>query len=136
MGFCCDDRVFMCDTRQFGTVSRTGLLGLKKSGAYAITSDSGKRTMYVGAPTSNIVCCKTSTNHCGSKFLLPLDLKSIGSSILEEEGVPPMKRSKLYADFSKISDEDHEGYRRSYSAVSSSAEKTRAFVMDIYNKFS
>lgn len=134
MELCCDDRVFMCDVREYGTVSRTGVLGIKKTGSYAVTSDSGKKYLYIGTPTEHIVCCKASMNNCGARFVLPLDLKQIGSSILEDAGVPPTKRSALYVAFSKMSDEDHEEYREAYSAISGSAEKTKTFVLDIYKK--
>ena len=136
MGFCCNDRVFMCDTREYGTVTRTRVLGLKKSGSYAVVTDSGRTFMYTGSPTKHIVCSKTLCNEFGEKYSLPLDLKTISESILHEEGVSPKKRYDLYLKFAKISDEEHGVYRDAYTLVSSSKEKTRDFVMDVLNKLS
>lgn len=136
MTVCCEDRVFMCDIREYGTVSRTGVLGIKTSESYLVTSDSGKNFMYTGTVAKYVVCVKTSTNHCGSKFLLPLDLKTIGSAIMKDSGLTPRKMMKIYANFSDLSDEDHQRYRDEYSLVSSSADKTKSFVLDICNKLS
>lgn len=129
------ERVFMCDTRQYGTILRCGLLGLKKSESYAVTSDSGKNFMYTGNITRHVVDCRTSTNNYGSKFLLPLDMKTIASSILKDAGISLMKRSTFYVDFSKISEEEHNRYRREYDLLSSDEDKIKEFVLDLYDKF-
>ena len=136
MPYSTGERVFLCDARQYGTITRTGLLGLKKSDSYAVTSDSGKNFMYTGDICRHVVCSKTSTNHCGSKFLLPLDIKTISSSILKDANIPPMKRSMFYVDFSKTSDEEHDSYRKEYNLLSSDEEEIKDFVMKLYNKFS
>lgn len=129
-----NDRVFVCDERQYGHVSRTGILGFKKSGSYVVTCDNGKNMMYVGDKTKYVVCCKTSENDIGEKFLLPVDLKMIGLDIMKDNNVTPINRTKILDEFSKLSDEEHNHYRSEYSKVSSDKTKIKKFVMGICNK--
>lgn len=132
----CNDRVFMCDTREYGTVSRTGILGFKMSDSYVVTCDSGRNVMYTGSIAKHVVCGKTSKNDCGSTFLLPLDLKTIGSSVMKDSGLSPLDRSKIYAKFSGLTDEDHQKYRDDYSMVSSNTAKTKSFILDVCRRLS
>lgn len=135
MGISAKDRVFVCDIRQYGNVSRTNILGFSKSGSYVVTCDNGKQMMYVGDKTKHVVCSQSSENDIGEKFLLPIDLKTIGLEIMKDNDVTPINRSKILEGFSKLSDEEHGYYRTEYSKVASDKTKTKKFVMSICNKF-
>lgn len=136
MGICSGDRVFMCDRREYGTVVKKGILGFKVSSSYVVTCDSGKNVLYTGTVSKHVVCCEDSTNDCGSKFLLPLDLKTIGQAVMRDAGVSPTKRIEVFQKFSKLADEEHQKYRDEYARVSSNVAKTQKFVMDIYKELS
>lgn len=131
MSICCEDRVFICDKRMFGTVCKTGVLGIKKSGSYRVICDDGKRYMYTGVNAKNVVNTVSCDNDSGEHFLLPIDLKCVGSSILKEEGYHDLKLASIYTDFSRLPDETHEEYRNTWSSVSSSEKKSKAFILKI-----
>ena len=133
---CCGDRVFLCDRREHGTVVKDGFLGFKVSNSFVVACDSGKNVCYSGAISKHVVCCEDSTNDCGSKFLLPLDLKMIGGDIMKESGLSPFKRVEIFQRFSKLDDGEHQKYRDEYDIVSSDAAKTKKFVMGICHELS
>lgn len=136
MVICSGDRVFMCDKREYGTVVKRGILGFKTSNSYVVTCDSGNRSLYTGSISKNVVCCKDSMNDCGSKFLLPLDLKTIGQVVMKDSGISPTKQIEIFQKFSKLADEEHDTYRRIYSMISSDTSKTKDFIMDICKELS
>lgn len=133
---CSGDRVFLCDRREYGTVVKKGILGFKVSNSYVVTSDSGKNICYTGSISKHVVCCKDNMNDCGSRFLLPLDLKTISQDIIKNSGISPKKKISIFQKFSKLDDEEHQKYRDEYSLVSSDAAKTKKFIMDIYTELS
>lgn len=133
---CSGDRVFLCDRREYGTVVKKGILGFKVSSSYVITCDSGQKFCYTGSISKHVVCCEDSMNDCGSKFLLPLDLKTISQDIMKDSGISPKKRIAIFQKFSKLDDEEHQKYRDEYALVSSDAAKTKTFIMDICKELS
>lgn len=136
MGISSGDRVFLCDRREYGTVVKKGILGFKVSSSYVVACDSGKNVMYTGSISKHVVRCRDSMNDCGSKFLLPLDLKTIGQTIMKDSGISPMKRIDIFQKFSQLADEEHQTYRQLYSMVSFDDSKTKEFVLDICKELS
>ena len=112
-----DDRVFVCDLREYGTVTRTGILGLKKGGSYAISCDSGKNVMYTGKITKHVVSSVSCMNDYGDRYILPIDLKTLGDSCMKDMGLSPLERSKICVKFSKLPDKEHQEYRERYSTI-------------------
>ncbi len=138
MGPCCGDRVYLRDRREFATVNRVGVLGVKKGGSFAVSGDSGNNYMYTGTlAQKNVVCCKTRADSAGTTHDLPLDLKTIGSAVLESAGVTNNKRLALYAAFQAATDAEHAELREAFELAGSGSDeaRTRELVLAINKRF-
>lgn len=129
------DRVYLNDLKMYGNVVRVGFLGLKSSSSVVILTDNGIMKAYAASQMSCIIPTSTKTNSMGETFDIPLDLKTIGSSILSEQGVPKIKQIMIFSKYLELQGHEQLKYCNKWNTISSGShsEKT-TFIMDIYNE--
>lgn len=129
------ERVFLTDINSYGNIVRYGFLGLKMSSSVVILTDNGTMKAYAASQICCIVNVSTKKNEMGETFELPLDVKSIGSSILSEQGVSKLKQNSFFLKYHELDNHKQIEYLNEWNIISvgSHNEKT-TFIMNMIKK--
>lgn len=91
------DRAYLPAAQQFGDVTRSHILGLKKG--CVVRSDNGKLVAFCGDKTAEIVEKESAQDGNGSQVEVPSDFKVIGPEILARFGVSDADQAALFQKF-------------------------------------
>ena len=129
------ERVFLTDTNSYGNIVRYGILGLKMSSSIVVLTDNGRMKAYTAKKTCCIVNLSTKKNDMGETFELPLDLRSIGSSILSEQRVSNLKQNCFFSKYNELEHHKQIEYLNEWNIIclGSHNEKT-TFIMNMMKK--
>lgn len=134
MTICKGSRVFMKDSQKFGTVFRTGVLGLK-SGAYVVIDDDGKNIVYTGEKAKHdVICCEDCKNNCGETYELPLDIYDIyelSAPIMERNEVSKLKQMKIKSNMLKLEDEQKKEFKSKWELTGKNEKKKLKLIMTL-----
>jgi len=91
------DRAYLPVAQQFGDVTRSHILGLKKG--CVVRSDDGKLVAFCGRKTDEVVEKESARDGNGIEIAVPTDVKAIGPEILSRFGVSDVDQVALFQKF-------------------------------------